>query len=147
MTMELQCLRNTATDRVAGSVRLGLAVIFLMTGPMKLLVPSLSEAWSGQLVAAGIPFHELSRATVPLLELLLGIVLLIGWYARPAAVVVMGIMVVATYVHIVVDDPSLFPLQPHAPIIPIVVIGMSILILRRGAGSWSRDLRATPSAT
>jgi len=49
-------------------------------------------------------------------------------------------MVVATYVHIIVNDPSLFPLQPHKPIIPIMVILMSIFILSRGAGAWSLDL-------
>jgi len=54
--------------------------------------------------------------------------------------VVIGIMTVATYVHVVVDDPSLFPLQPSEPIIPLAVIAMCVYLLWRGGGSWSKDL-------
>jgi uncharacterized membrane protein YphA (DoxX/SURF4 family) len=83
---------------------------------------------------------------VPYVELALGIILALGIFARPAVMVVMGIMLVATYVHIVVDDPSLFPLQPSEPIIPLVVIAMSVYLLFRGAGAWSMDLKATRAA-
>ena len=54
-------------------------------------------------------------------------------------------MVVATYVHLVVDDPSLFPLQPEEPIIPAVVVFLSAYTLLRGGGSRSLDLRASQS--
>jgi uncharacterized membrane protein YphA (DoxX/SURF4 family) len=136
-------IQLTTDDRPAGVIRLMLALIFLMTGPMKLLVPQLAEAWSGQLIAAQLPFYELSRWTVPWLELLLGVVLAIGILVRPAAIAVIGIMVVATYVHAVVDDPSLFPLQPSEPIIPVMVMLGSAYLLWRGGGSWSRDLKST----
>jgi len=114
-----------------------------MTGAMKLLIPVLAEAWSGQLLAANIPLYSVSRWTVPFLEMALGAVLVVGVFVRPASVLVMGIMVVATYVHLVVDDLSLFPLQPSEPIIPLIVIVMSMYLLWRGAGAWSLDLRAT----
>ncbi len=117
-----------------------------MTGAMKLLIPMLAEAWSGQLLAANIPLHIVSRWTVPFLEMALGAVLMVGLFVRPAALVVIGIMVVATYVHLVVDDPSLFPLQPSEPIIPLMVIVMSVYVMWRGAGAWSLDLRATQTA-
>jgi uncharacterized membrane protein YphA (DoxX/SURF4 family) len=140
--MDFARLQTTTDNRPAGVIRLMLALVFLMTGPMKLLVPQLAEAWSGQLIAAGLPFYELSRWSVPFLELLLGIVLAIGIFVRPAALAVIGIMVVATYVHVVVDDPSLFPLQPSEPIIPAMVMLGSAYVLWRGGGSWSRDLKA-----
>ncbi len=140
-------LRRTSDNRLAGVVRLILAALFLMTGVMKLVVPMLADAFSGQLLAAGLPFYSLSRWTVPFLEVFLGIVLGVGLFVRPAAVVVVGIMSVATYVHLAVDDPSLFPLQPSEPIIPLVVIVMSGYLLLRGGGAWSRDLRATESGT
>jgi uncharacterized membrane protein YphA (DoxX/SURF4 family) len=114
---------------------------------MKLVVPMLAEAWSGQLLASGLPFYELSRWSVPVAEILTGIVLGVGLFVRPAAAVVIGIMVVATYVHIVVDDPSLFPLQPSEPIIPLAVIAMCLYLLWRGGGSWSKDLAATRVAS
>ncbi len=141
--MELASLRNTTEDRVAGSIRRVLAILFVMTGTMKLVVPRLAEAWSGQLLAAGLPFYELSRWSVPFIEILVGIVLWVGLFSRPAALVVIAIMAVATYVHIVVDDLSLFPLQPSEPIIPLVVIAMCVYLLWRGGGSWSKDLTAT----
>ncbi len=120
-----------------------LAVIFLMTGVMKLAVPMLAEAWSGQLQTADLPFYKLSRWSVPFVEIALGIALAAGFFARLAAVMVIGIMLVATYVHIVVDDPALFPLQPSEPVIPLIVILMSAFILWRGAGASSLDLEAT----
>jgi hypothetical protein len=52
-----------------------------------------------------------------------------------------GIMIVATYTHLVVDDATLFPLQPSEPVAPIVVMVMSALILWKGAGAWSLDLK------
>jgi 3-hydroxymyristoyl/3-hydroxydecanoyl-(acyl carrier protein) dehydratase len=52
-------------------------------------------------------------------------------------------MIVATYVHVVVNDPSLFPLQPEEPIIPAVVMILSVYMLLRGGGSGSADLRAS----
>ncbi len=138
-------IRRTTDNKLAGSVRLFLAVMFLMTGAMKLLVTSLAEAWSGQLLAANIPLYTVSRWSVPFLEIALGVVLASGAFARPATVVMMGIMVVATYVHLVVADPSLFPLQPTEPIIPLIVIVMGVYVLWQGAGAWSLDLRATRS--
>ncbi len=55
-------------------------------------------------------------------------------------------MIVGTYVHLVVDDPSLFPLQPEQPIIPAVVMILSVYLLLRGGGSGSWDLRASGGA-
>ena len=140
--MDVSRIQTTTNDKLAGVIRLILALIFLMTGPMKLLVPQLAEAWSGQLIAAELPFYEFSRWTVPFLELLLGVALAIGILVRPAAMAVIGIMVAATYVHVVIDDPSLFPLQPSEPIIPVVVMLGSAYLLWRGGGSWSRDLKS-----
>ena len=57
--MNTKAIRATTNDKLVTGVRLMLAIIFLMTGPMKLLVPQLAEAWSAQLLAAHIPFYEL----------------------------------------------------------------------------------------
>jgi len=141
--MTSQYIRKTSDDKLAGAIRLLLGILFLMTGAMKLSVPMLADAWSGQLLAADLPFHTLTRWTVPFLEILLGFALSLGTFARLAVIVVMAIMVVATYVHLVVSDPSLFPLQPSAPIIPLAVIALGTYVLWRGAGAWSLDVRAS----
>ena len=137
-------VRDTEPDKLAGVVRLMLGILFVMTGVMKLVVPTLAEAWSGQLLAAQLPLYTLTRWTVPFVEIALGSLLLAGWFARLASVAVIGIMVVATYTHLVVDDPTLFPLQPREPIIPVVVMAMSLLVVWRGAGAWSLDRNQTP---
>ncbi|MFQ5567964.1 MAG: DoxX family protein [Paracoccaceae bacterium] len=135
-------VRRTTHNKLVGTIRILLAVVFLMSGAMKLLVPMLADAWAGQLLAANLPLYSISRWTVPFLEILLGIALAVGVFVRPAVVLVIGIMAMATYVHVVVDDSSLFPLQPREPIIPPIVIALSTLILWQGAGAWSLDLRA-----
>ena len=140
--MTLADIRQTSDNKLAGGIRLLLAILFLMSGAMKLLVPMLADAWSGQLLAADLPMYTITRWMVPFLEMFLGVVLAAGIFVRPAVGVVMGIMVVATYVHVVVDDASLFPLQPSEPIIPLTVIVMSLYLLWKGAGSWSLDLKA-----
>ncbi len=143
--MHTLMIRQTSDDKLAGGIRLLLAMLFLMTGVMKLVVPMLAEAWSGQLLAAGLPLYSITRWTVPFVEIGVGAVLGVGAFARLAGIVVVGIMLAATYVHVVVDDPTLFPLQPSEPIIPLVVLALTAYILWRGAGAWSLDLRATSS--
>ena len=135
-------LRKTTDDRLAGGIRILLGILFMMTGVMKLTVPILGEAFSGQLLAAGIPLYEVNVRLVPFVEVAVGALLFAGFYTRIICVVDIGIMIVATYVHLVVDDPSLFPLQPSEPIIPIVVMAMSAYLLWRGGGAWSMDLRS-----
>ena len=111
----------------------------LMAGVMKFSVPMLREAWSGQLIQADTPFYTLNFWVVPVIEIGIGFALAIGLFARFGALVVCGIMVVAADVYLTVDDPGLFPLQPHQLIIPLVIIALSLLIVRRGGGSWSVD--------
>ena len=135
-------LRDTSEDKLAGGLRILLGVLFVMTGAMKLLVPMLAAAWSGQLMAAQLPLYEVNVRLVPFVEMAVGAVLLAGFHTRLASLVVIGIMVVATYVHLVVDDPSLFPLQPSEPVIPLVVIAMSAYLIWKGGGAGSLDLRA-----
>ncbi len=136
-------LRHTSDDKLAGGLRILLGLLFVMTGTMKLVVPMLAEAWSGQLLAAQLPLYEVNVRLVPFVEIAVGVVLLIGAYTRVACSVVIGIMVVATYVHVVVDDPSLFPLQPSEPVIPLMVIAMSAYLIWKGGGAGSLDLKAS----
>lgn len=123
---------------------MALGALFLMTGVMKLAVPMLAEAFSGQLVAAGIPLIWMAKRAVPLLEIGAGLALLVGAFTRVVALIIIGIMSVAVYVHLVVDDPSMFPLQPNEPVVPLAVIAMAGYLVWRGGGSGSVDLRDVP---
>lgn len=134
-------LRRTHPDRASGAIRVLLGLLFLTTGVMKLLVPELRAAFSGQLTEAAIPFHSSSMWFVPIAEVVLGLLLMVGLLSRLASLVAMTLMVVATYVHLVVQNPELFPLQPEAPTIPLVAFALSAYVLWVGGGSWSVDLR------
>jgi uncharacterized membrane protein YphA (DoxX/SURF4 family) len=124
-------------DAALGIVRILLGALFVMTGVMKFAVPRLREAWSGQLRQAKLPFYTLTFWLLPVAEIVVGVLLILGILTRPAAAAVVLMMLGATYVHVVVDDPSVFPLQPNSPIIPLVVIGLAIFVLIGGAGYWS----------
>ena len=141
--MSMNDIRITRDNKLLGSIRIVLGIIFLMTGVMKLFIPMFTEAWLGQLIQAGIPLVTLNFFLVPIIEILLGLILLKGFFTRLFTLIVFPIMLVAIYAHIAVEDVSLFPIQPKFPIVPILVILMAIIVLRNGAGSWSDDLRWT----
>jgi len=139
--MNLRSIRNTRENHLAAGIRITLGILFLMTGVMKIAVPVLGAAFAGQLEAAGVPLQELNRWIVPFVEMGVGAALLVGFHTRIAAILVLNIMIVATYVHLVVDDPSLFPLQPAEPIIPALAMALAVYSLLKGGGSGSLDLR------
>ena len=136
-------IRNTRNDRVLGVIRIFLGVLFVATGSMKLLVPVLWTAWSGQLTQARIPLYEFNLYFVPVVEIITGLLLGIGLFSRVGALVVILMMAVATYVHLVVQDPTVFPLQPGEPVIPIITLGMAAYVVWRGGGAWSLDLKTS----
>ena len=133
-------LRKTSNDKIAGTLRILLGVVFFMAGILKVTVPFLGDAFSGQLITANIPFYGFSLYTVPVVEMVLGVTLFFGLHARMSAAIAAIIMVVATYVHLAVEDPALFPLQSVEPIGPLVLLAMLLFVMWKGAGSWSFDL-------
>jgi len=52
---------------------------------MKFAVPDLRAAFSGQLSAAGIPFHSLNMWVVPAAEIGVGIFFILGFLSRSPA--------------------------------------------------------------
>jgi len=71
----------------------------------------------------------------------MGIILLVGFYSRITAFMVLPIMLVAIYVYLTVSHPDAFPAQPQEPIMPIIVIIMALFIIKKGGGNWSMDLK------
>jgi uncharacterized membrane protein YphA (DoxX/SURF4 family) len=124
-------------DAALAIARVMVGAVMAMTGVMKLVVPHLREAFRAQLRLAKLPLEEPTFAMLPFAEILVGTALVLGVLTRPAALVVVLMMLGATYVHLVVHDPSVFPLQPEAPIIPIAVMALAVFVLIGGAGAWS----------
>ncbi len=132
--------RKTSNNKLAGATRLFLGLILFMAGILKVVVPHLGEAFAGQLVAAQIPLFDLTVFAFPIVEMVLGITILFGIHTRLSAAIAAVSMVVAAYVHVVANDPALFPLQPVEPIGPIMLLVMLLYLVWRGGGAWSIDL-------
>ena len=106
-------------------------VLTLSTGAMKLVVPRLRAAWGAQLDHAELPLRDITYHVFPVVEIAVGATLAVGRFPRAGALAVISMMAGATYVHLVVDDPELFPLQPKQPVIPIGVTGLALYILAK----------------
>ncbi len=112
-------------------VRTFVGGLILSTGMMKLVVPRLRSAWGAQLDQANLPLRDLTFQTFPVLEIGVGALLMAGRIPKAGAVIVISMMAGATYVHLVVADPDVFPLQPKMPVIPLGVIGLALYILSK----------------
>ena len=106
-----------------------LGLVFLAAGVSKLVVPQLGDAFTGQLLAANIPYFEIVRRAAPFMEILIGLLMFVGWLVRPTAFVMLAMMGGAIYVHLSVENAALFPLQPSEPVIPILVIALALIVL------------------
>ena len=135
-------IRNTNRNNFAGIIRIMLGLIFIMTGVMKLTMPDYGEAWSIQLIEAKIPLYAFNYWFIPVFEVVLGLFLFIGYYAKIGALLVLPLILVAIYVHLTVINPGAFPSQPQEPYMPIAVIMMALLVLVKGGGRWSMDLKS-----
>jgi len=135
-------IRQTSPNKFVGSIRIMLGIIFIMTGTMKLTLPDFGAAWSIQLIEAGIPFYTLNYWFVPVFEIFMGLILLVGYYSRIGALLIFPVMIMAIYVHLTVSNPAAFPAQPQEPFIPIAVIIMALIIVKKGGGDWSKDLKS-----
>ncbi len=136
-------LRRTFPNKFVGIIRMMLGIIFIMTGTMKLAFADFGTAWSIQLIEAEIPLYTLNYWFVPIFEISLGIVLILGYYARIGALMVLPVMLVAIYVHLTVDNPAAFPAQPQEPFIPVAVFIMALIVIKKGGGNWSMDLKSS----
>lgn len=135
-------LRQTFPNKFIGIIRLMLGIIFIMTGSMKLFLADYGTAWSIQLIEAEIPFYAFNYWFVPVFEVILGIVLFLGYYSRIGALMVFPIMLVAIYVHLTVSNPGAFPSQPQEPYMPIAIIIMAFFVMKKGGGNWSMDIKS-----
>lgn len=135
-------LRQTLPNKFVGVIRIFLGVIFMMTGAMKLTLADYGAAWSIQLIEAEIPFYAFNYWFVPVFEVILGIVLFLGYYSIIGALMVLPIMLVAIYVHLTVSNPGAFPSQPQEPYMPIAIIILAFFVMKKGGGNWSMDMKS-----
>ena len=137
----MENLRHTSPNKLIGGIRIMLGIIFLMTGMMTLFMADYTHAFDIQLTLSEIPMKVFFMLFIPVLEVVMGIILLVGFYTKIGALLALPIMLVAIYVHLIAVHPDAFPSQPQAPIMPVMVIIMAVMVLMKGGASWSMDLK------
>ena len=123
--------RHTIVPRLVAGLPLlgiGLAHVFDAGAPMTPLVE-----------AAGLPAAALLSPFAVAVEIVMGVLLLAGFYARLAAALAIPTMAVAVYAHAVIDVwPNGADNEPPI-LLPLAVMACAAYLLWRGAGRWSLD--------
>ncbi|MEE9288956.1 MAG: DoxX family protein [Bacteroidota bacterium] len=134
----------TKKDKILGVTRILLGAQFLTTAIMKYFEP-FSANWDAQLTQANIPFYTLSLWLGPIVEMVVGLLLVSGFLSRIGGLIGVAFMIVATYAHLVVD-PEFLPfgnVTSFHVLVPLMVLAGSAYVLWRGGGAWSADLRSS----
>lgn len=144
-------------------IRLSLAFVFVFEGYQKLVFPDILGA--GRFAKIGIPYSELMGPFVGWVELICGLLMLLGLFTRLAAVpliVIMAVAILSTKVPILLgQDWLIFKLRDldrygflsmtHETRTDFAMLMESIFILLSGAGRWSIDAtrwrRSAPGAS
>lgn len=151
-------LLNTTAPASTVLIRAIVGGIFLAEGVMKFLYPDALGA--GRFAKIGIPYPEVMGPFVGCVEIIGGLLLLIGLFTRIAAAVTLVNMLVAI---VSTKGPVLvghafagFSLQKvdrygflsfmHEARTDLLMIFGLLFLLVAGAGSWSMDVRLTGSA-
>ncbi|HVM14456.1 MAG TPA: DoxX family protein [Egibacteraceae bacterium] len=135
-------LRATAPRRhvllarvVSGVPLLGIGIVHVVdpTSPMRPLVE-----------AAGFPLAAVIAPVAVAVEILAGLSLLLGLWARLGALLAIPTMLGAVYAHLVISVwPNGSDREPPL-VLPIAVALAAGYVVWRGAGRWSRDNRTQP---
>ncbi len=132
-------------------VRLSMAFVFVLEGYQKLVYPEILGA--GRFVKMGIPFPELTGPFVGVVEMVCGALLLVGLFARLAAVPIIIVMLVALFATklpiLLGEDLWMFRLRDlnrygflsmtHEARTDVAMLLEALFILFSGAGRWSVD--------
>lgn len=125
--------RHLLLPRIVAGVPLlgiGFAHVFIPEAPMRPLVE-----------AAGFPFAAVVSPVAVTIEIVVGLSLLLGLWARIGALLAVPMMVGAIYAHLVIDVWPNGPDNEPPLALPIAVIAGAGYVLWRGAGRWSLDQR------
>jgi uncharacterized membrane protein YphA (DoxX/SURF4 family) len=136
--MNLSILRKTSPAKWIMAPRLIAALPLVVFGSFHLTGRSpLLEI----LRRADIPFPEVNLYLAPIFMVVAGLSMGVGFYARIGALIGSGAMVVAAYSKLVIEEwpgPMEIPL-----LLPLVVLAGCMIVLVKGPGAWSSDLKAS----
>jgi putative oxidoreductase len=125
--------RHVLVPRIVAGVPLlgiGLAHVFVPEAPMRPLVE-----------AAGFPFAAILAPVGVAVEIIAGVLLLLGLWARVGALLAIPTMLGAVYAHLIIEVWPNGPENEPPLALPIAVLVCAAYVLWRGAGRWSIDRR------
>jgi putative oxidoreductase len=121
--------------------RIVASVPLIGIGLMHVFVPGLGMR--SLVEAAGLPFPALLSPVAVAIEIVAGLSLLLGLWARIGALLAVPTMLVAVYAHLAIDVWPNGPENEPPLVLPILVMACAGYVLWRGAGRWSFDGRYT----
>lgn len=117
-----------SSNAFTSGARVLLGLFFLALGVAMFFIPGFRADFVGQLSAAQIPLQRFTLFVIPLVLGASGIMLMQGVFVRLASFVGILLMALMTYLHLIVDSPSVFPQQFGFPFIPVVALVLSAFL-------------------
>lgn len=131
-------MNPNVTHAVALVARILLAAIFIQSGFGKITG---FEGTVGYIASKGLPMPQLAAAGAIAVELVGGLLLVVGWQARWAAAAIFLFLIPTTYVF---HNPAAVPadqvqMQSIQMMKNIAIAGGMLMVLAFGPGGWSLD--------
>jgi uncharacterized membrane protein YphA (DoxX/SURF4 family) len=131
-------IKKTSTDYAFLLIRIMVGAIFLSEGIQKFLFPD--QLGVGRFIKIGLPAPEFFGYFVPSFEVVCGLLVLIGLYARLASIpliIIMLVAIISTKIPILVNE-GFWKMAHEARTDWSMLLG-SIFLLIVGAGKFSFD--------
>lgn len=94
------------------------------------------------LEGAKMPMPELTAQVAPILEVLAGLLLVLGFRGRVGALLGIGSMIAALATHLRFEATATFAWPDEPPIaLPIATLVLCVLVLVKGPGAWALGRR------
>jgi len=122
--------------------RLGVGLLFFLSGRGKLFVPERREQMRETLVAAHVPFPELNALFVSTVEFVFGLLLILGAVTPLACVVLSGVMIVAIATTVIRTIRAMSPLGWLSEFLylpEVLCLVILFWLLLSGPGQFSVD--------
>ena len=120
-------------------IRLLVGTVFLSEGIQKFLFPD--QLGIGRFIKIGLPAPEFLGYFVPSFEIVCGILVLVGWFTRLAAIpliVIMLIAIASTKIPVLLNEG--FWKMAHEARTDWAMLICPVILLLAGAGKYSLDL-------
>jgi uncharacterized membrane protein YphA (DoxX/SURF4 family) len=137
MTRFVQRLRSTTPRKIVLLPRLLAGIPLVGFSAMHFMNP---QHFRDILTAGGVPMVEVNVWAASAAEMLGGVLLLTGFFARIGGLLGVGTMVPAILTTVKLAGVAGAPMVPPLPL-PIMVLVASAVVLVLGGGAWSGDAR------